>query len=291
MHFTPESQNDFVKNHLGPKLQDSGNGNIRLFIYDQNRDGMEEWADAIFGDEETAKFVHGMAVHWYESTFKVYEDNLDRVHDKYPEFSIIHTEGTIDDLGKDAPPGILDPVRFKESGWFDNDTFWWNDNATDWAYTATWPGVIAEDHPIYTPVHRYARNIIVSLNHWMSGWIDWNIVLDSRGGPNHVGNYCGAPIMIDVATQNVYYTPVYYVLAQFSRTIRPGDRAVQAYKHLDGMDDDAIHASATINPDRLLSIQVLNTTKKPVNYKLQIGTQYAEVVIAANALQTIRVQL
>jgi glucosylceramidase len=66
---------------------------------------------------------------------------------------------------------------------------------------------------------------------------------------------------------------------------------VQAHKHLDGLDDDAIHASATISPDRLLAIQVLNTTKKPVNYKLQIGAQYAEVVIAPNALQTIRVQL
>ncbi len=97
--------------------------------------------------------------------------------------------------------------------------------------------------------------------------------------------------MIDVATQQVYYTPIYYVLAQFSRTIRPGDKAVQAYKYLDGLDDDAIHASATINDDRLLTIQVLNTTRQPVSYVLQIGAQYADVTIAANALQTLRVQL
>jgi glucosylceramidase len=291
MHFSPDSQNEFIKDHLGPKLHESGDGNIRLLIYDQNRDGMEEWADAIYADPESAKYVHGMAVHWYESTFKVYEDNLDRVHDKYPEFSIIHTEGTIDDLGKDAPPGILDPVRFKESGWFDNDAFWWNANATDWAYTATWPGVIAEDHPIYTPVHRYARNIIVSLNHWMSGWIDWNIVLDSNGGPNHVGNFCGAPIMIDLERLDIYYTPVYYVLAQFSRTIRPGDHAVQAYKYLDGLDDDTLHASATISPDGVLAIQVLNTGKQPLVYSLQIGRQHAKVTIPANALQTIRIAM
>ncbi|MGB5439493.1 MAG: glycoside hydrolase family 30 beta sandwich domain-containing protein [Gammaproteobacteria bacterium] len=291
MHFTPESQNDFVKNHLGPKLQASNNGDVKLLVYDQNRDRMELWTDVIFADTETAKYVHGVAVHWYASTFKVYEETFDRVHDRFPEFSIIHTEGTIDDLGKPAPGGILDPVRFKESDWFDNDAFWWNANATDWAYTATWPGVIAEDHPVYTPVHRYARNIIVSLNHWLSGWIDWNIVLDQDGGPNHVGNFCGAPIMIDVATRKVYYTPVYYVLAQFSRTIRPGDKAVQAYKYLDGLEDDALHASATINSDSLLSVQLLNTTKKPVSYMLQIGKQYAQVDIDANALQTVRVQL
>ena len=292
MHFSAESQNDFVKNHLGPKLHAGKNSNIKLLVYDQNRDHLEAWADAILGDPETARYVYGMAVHWYSSTYKVYEDTLDRVHEKYPEFTIIHTEGTIDDLGKKAPDGILDPERFQESGWFDNDAFWWNDNATDWAYTATWGDwVKMEDHPIYTPVHRYARNIIVSLNHWMTGWIDWNIVLDRDGGPNHVGNFCGAPIMIDVATQQIYYTPIYYVLAQFSRTIRPGDKAVQAYKYLDGLDDDAIHASATINDDRLLTTQVLNTTRQPVRYILQIGAQYADVTIAANALQTLRVQL
>ena len=27
--------------------------------------------------------------------------------------------------------------------------------------------------------------------------IDWNLVLDCNGGPNHVGNYCMAPFMAD----------------------------------------------------------------------------------------------
>jgi glucosylceramidase len=291
MHFSAESQSEFVKDYLGPGLQKSNNGDVKLLVYDQNRDHLEHWADVILSDADTAKYIYGIAVHWYSSTFKVYEDVLNKVHNSFPGFSIINTEATIDDLGKKAPGGILDPERYQESDWFDNDAFWWNDNATDWAYTATWAGVVMEDHPIYTPVHRYARNIIVSLNNWMTGWIDWNIVLDRDGGPNHVGNFCGAPIMIDVATQNVYYTPVYYVLAQFSRTIRPGDKAVQAYKYLDGLDDDAIHASATINADKLLTVQLLNTTKQSLVYMLQIGMQYAEVNITGNSVQTVRIQL
>ena len=186
---------------------------------------------------------------------------------------------------------MLDPEGYKESGWFDNDDFWWNDNASDWAYSATWDGVVAADHPMYTPVHRYARNIIVSLNHWVSGWIDWNVVLDARGGPNHVGNYCAAPIMIDTSKGYVYYTPVYHVLAQFSKTIRPGDRAVQVDKNIIALDDDAIHASASIDDAGLLSVQVLNTTKLPIDYVLQVGAQHAEVAIEPNALQTLRVPL
>jgi glucosylceramidase len=291
MHFSPESQNDFVKHHLGPRLRQSEHSDARLLVYDQNRDGLEDWTDVILADPQSAKYVHGAAVHWYASTFKVYEDIFDRVHAKFPEFTIIHTEGCIDNLGNDAPAGIEDPIRFKESDWFNNDAFWWNANATDWAYSATWAGPAAADHPVYTPVHRYARNIIVSLNHWVSGWVDWNVVLDKDGGPNHVGNFCGAPIMIDTTTQQVYYTPIYYVLAQFSRTIRPGDKVVRTHRALDGLDPDALHACATINEDALLSVQLLNTTKEAIAYKLQIADRYANITIPANSVQTVRVQL
>ena len=290
MHFSPETQGSFIKDHLGPKLAERGHGDTKILIYDQNRDGLEHWTDTIYGDEEVAKYVYGAAVHWYSSTYKVHEDTFDRVHEKFPNFAIIHTEGTIDDLGKPAPGGIADTEKFTEHGWFNNDAFWWNSNATDWAYTASWaPNV--EDHPVYTPVHRYARNIIKSLDHWMEGWIDWNIVLDHNGGPNHVGNFCGAPIMIDTNTGQIYYTPIYHVLSQFSRTIRPGDVAVQTTTELAGIGQDNLHASATVSETNLLSVQVLNTTKEPIQYSLQIGSQTAQVTIDANALQTVRVQL
>jgi glucosylceramidase len=291
MHFTPETQRDFIKEYLGPKLHSSGNKDVKLLIYDQNRDGMVHWTDVILGDKEAAKYVYGTAVHWYESTFKVYEEEFEKVNAKFPEFGIIHTEGCIDDLGKDAPGGIGDPENFKESGWFNNDSFWWNANATDWGYTAPWAGVVIEDHPIYTPVHRYARNIIVSIDHWLRGWIDWNIVLDQDGGPNHVGNFCGAPIMIDVNTKEVYYTPLYYVLAQFSRTIRPGDKVLQTAKTLTGDNDDALHACATINANNVLSVQLLNTTKEAMEYSLKIENQFAKISIDANSVQTVRIQL
>lgn len=291
MSFSPDSQNDFIKNHLGPRLQQSGLADAKILIYDQNRDGLEHWTDLIFADPQTAPYVFGAAVHWYASTFKVFEDAFDRVHAKFPDFALIHSEGCIDNLGTEAPGGVADPDGFQEAGWFNNDAFWWNPNATDWAYTASWAGSGVDDHPRYTPVHRYARNIIVSLDHWVSGWVDWNIVLDQDGGPNHVGNFCGAPIMIDTATRDVYYTPIYHVLAQFSRTIRPGDRAVQTERVLDGLDPDALHACATINDVGLLSVQLLNTTQEAIAFKLQIAERFAEIVIPANAVQTVRIQL
>ncbi|MEO0617305.1 MAG: glycoside hydrolase family 30 protein [Pseudomonadota bacterium] len=290
MHFTPETQRDFVSEHLGPALRAGGHGDLRLLIYDQNRDDMVHWADVVLGDTDAAQYVYGTAIHWYASTFRVFEDELDTVHERFPAFSIIHTEGTIDNLGLAAPPGIRDPEGYEESGWFQNDAFWWQPNASDWAYAAEW-APNAADHPLYTPVHRYARNIIVSLDHWVSGWIDWNVVLDREGGPNHVGNYCGAPVMIDTATGEIYYTPIYYVLAQFSRTIRPGDHAIRTSTSRAGLGDDDLHASATVNDAGLVSVQVLNTTPRAIDYSLQIGDQHAAITIPANALQTVQVAL
>jgi glucosylceramidase len=291
MSFTPSSQNEFVNEYLGPRLRERGHGDVRLLVYDQNRDHLQAWADVILRDPRSRKNVYGIAVHWYSSTFKVYEDVFDRVHASFPGFAILHTEGCIDNLGNPAPAGIEDPVGFEESGWFGNDAFWWNPNATDWAYTASWAGPGAADHPRYTPVHRYARDIIVGLDHWLTGWVDWNVVLDRDGGPNHVGNYCGAPIMIDTATQEVYYTPIYFVLSQFSRTIRPGDRAVWTRADLGGLEPDALHACATVDDGGLLSVQLLNTTSRPVDCSLQIGGSYAQVVVPANAVQTVRVRI
>ena len=290
MHFTATSQARFIQDHLGPKLQASAHAETKLLIYDQNRDHLEHWAETILSQPDVAQYVYGSAIHWYASTTNVYGDVLERVHERFPEFDLIHTEGTIDDLGKPAPGGIGDPVGFTETNWFNNDAFWWQRKATDWAYTASW-APNAEDHPMYTPVHRYARNIIGSLNHWVSGWIDWNPVLDERGGPNHVGNFCGAPIMVNLETKAVYFTPIFDVLSQFSRTIRPGDQAVTVSIQGDTLPEDALHVGATLSPQGLISIQLLNTQTTALTFSLGMLGQHAMITLPANALQTIRVDL
>lgn len=289
MHFTPESQNDFIKRHLGPALARGGHGDVRLLIYDQNRDGLEAWTDVIFADPRTTPFVSGAAVHWYDSTVDVSEDAFDRVRAKFPGMEIVHTEGCIDNLGVAAPGGVTDPEGYRESGWFLDDAFWWNANATDWGYAVTWEGVDPADHPKYVPVHRYARDVVVGLDHGLSGWVDWNVVLDRRGGPNHVGNFCGAPVMIDTDTGAIHWTPVYWVLAQLSRTIRPGDRALRTSLVTGGEARGGLHACATVGPGGMVAVQVLNTGTAPRTLALRIDGHTARIDAPANSLQTVRV--
>jgi glucosylceramidase len=57
----------FVQNHLGPKLEADGKGDVKILGYDQNRADLKDWVDEMYKDKEASKYFSGTAVHWYES--------------------------------------------------------------------------------------------------------------------------------------------------------------------------------------------------------------------------------
>jgi len=66
----------------------------------------------------------------------------------------------------------------------------------------------------------------MDLSNGTSAWTDWNVLLDERGGPNHVGNFCYAPIHADTKTGELTYMNSYYYLGHFSKFVRPGAKRV-----------------------------------------------------------------
>jgi glucosylceramidase len=117
-------------------------------------------------------------------------------------------------------------------------------------------------------------------------------MINKDGGPNWMNNYTGAPVMVDTATKEIYYTPLYYIMSHFSKFIRPGDRVLDRYVIKTWHQDDDIHAAAVISQDgSKITVEVLNTSGQPVNYGLFIGIQNAQVLIPANSIQTIVVHL
>ncbi|MEN9684900.1 MAG: hypothetical protein RLZZ28_686, partial [Bacteroidota bacterium] len=52
---------------------------------------------------------------------------------------------------------------------------------------------------------KYGTNMIHDFNNGMTGFTDWNILLDETGGPNHVGNFCFAPIHANTKTGELIY--------------------------------------------------------------------------------------
>lgn len=127
---------------------------------------------------------------------------------------------------------------------------------------------------------RYGSEILADLNAGSSGWVDWNLLLDSRGGPNHVGNYCFAMLHASDDGQLVY-TPSYAYMGHFSRWIRPKARRVSATASRSTLD-----ATAFRNADGTLAVVVMNRTAQPQHYRLIVDGQEVAVDIPAHAIQT-----
>lgn len=105
----------------------------------------------------------------------------------------------------------------------------------------------------------YAHDMIGDFNAGINGFIDWNLILDRQGGPNHVGNYCAAPVMCDVDTVNINLA--YYYIGHFSRFIRPGARRILVSKY-----SPDIETTAFQNEDRSKVLVILNRSEKDVEF-------------------------
>jgi glucosylceramidase len=109
----------------------------------------------------------------------------------------------------------------------------------------------------------YARSIINDLNNGTEGWTDWNVLLDEKGGPNHVQNFCFAPIHADTKTGKLTYMNSYYYIGHFSKFIRPGARRIAC-----SPTTDKLLTTAFRNPDGTLAVVVLNTSEQPQPFNL-----------------------
>jgi len=77
----------------------------------------------------------------------------------------------------------------------------------------------------------YGRDIIADLNFWSVGWVDWNLVLNMKGGPNHVGNFCDALVITDPIAQQLYIQPSYYYMGQISKFVPRGSTRIHTDTH------------------------------------------------------------
>ena len=128
----------------------------------------------------------------------------------------------------------------------------------------------------------YGRSMIHDFNDGAVGWTDWNVLLDEQGGPNHVGNYCFAPIHADTKTGELIYTNSYHYIGHFSKFVRPGARRVASTP-----SRSALLSAAFINADGRLAVVVMNPTDNRLTYFLWVAGNAAEVNSAPHSIQTL----
>jgi glucosylceramidase len=239
--YTAEDERDFLKKYLGPTFEKEGLGDKKIIVWDHNRDLIYQQASTILRDPDAAKYAWGVAFHWYEdwSGGSQVFDNVQRVHESFPDKNLMLTEGC-------NGPFSMDSVHN------------WN---------------LGE---------RYGSSMIHDFNNGTVGWTDWNVLLDEQGGPNHVQNFCFAPVHAVTKTGHLIYTSAYYYIGHFSKFIRPGAKRV-----ISSASRSPFLTTAFLNENGQLVVVVMNQTGKKIPYKLWITGKAAELTSLPHSIATL----
>lgn len=166
--YTPETEADFIGYHLGPRLK-KDHPDIRIFMFDHNKDHMVTWAATILNKTHpSSKYVSGTAYHWYAG-------GMDRLLD-----------GAVGSPNMHRMQSALKKLKASD------DHLVFNSEACHCPYTGYAGGDIEN---YWARAERYAHTILADLAAGSNGWVEWNLVLDSVGGPNHLHNLCDATIL------------------------------------------------------------------------------------------------
>ncbi|EQC37140.1 hypothetical protein SDRG_05367 [Saprolegnia diclina VS20] len=159
---------------------------VKIMVFDHNRDAVTQWAQAAYN--KAAEYVDGVAVHWYNGGGRELDGVLFHTH-------LNDTHHLNPDKFILATESCNCPdVASGADGWFRGQ--------------------------------RYAHDILGNLNNWAVGWVDWNLMLDHTGGPNHLGNTCDAPIIMNPAGDNFTLQPMYHFIKHFSQFAPPGSKRI-----------------------------------------------------------------
>ncbi len=129
---------------------------------------------------------------------------------------------------------------------------------------------------------KYGYSMINDFNSGSVAWTDWNLLLDQTGGPNHVKNFCFAPLIYDKAALKLHYTNIYYYLGHFSKFIRPGAKRISS-----SSNRDILQTTAFRNSDGSMAVIIMNSSEKEMDYNLWINGNAVAVKSLPHSIATL----
>lgn len=233
-------EGEFVSEFLAPQLAADGLGDIKIIIWDHNKERAYERTRDTLSVGSCMEAVAGIGFHWYSGD---HFEALDIISRKYPGKLLIFTEGCVE------------YSRFDKANQLKN-------------------------------AQMYAHDIIGNLNAGMNAFIDWNMVLDEKGGPNHIGNYCDSPIMCDTRNNTYEKKLSYTYIGHFSRYIKPGAVRIGYSKF-----SDKLEVMAFKNTDRDLVQIVLNGTDECIPYNLRVNDMICDMKAEPYSISSLKLEL
>ena len=140
--------------------------------------------------------------------------------------------------------------------------------------------VFGTDAELTGAVH-YAHEYIGDLNAGTDTLIDWNLLLDEKGGPNHQHNFCDAPIMYDPAKHKMQKRLSLEYIRHFSAYIKPGAVRIGVSRYSEDLE-----ATAAKNPDGSIALVVLNRSGKTQSFYVCRQGQFYPLTLPARGIAT-----
>jgi glucosylceramidase len=133
----------------------------------------------------------------------------------------------------------------------------------------------------------HARNVVLgTTRNWARSAVNWNIALDSTGGPHNGG--CGTCTgLVTVQPDGSVTTDAeYYTIGHLAKFVRPGARRIASTSFGTTGWNGQIMDAAFRNPDGSTALVVHNENDDPRTFAVSVGDRTFEYTLPGGALAT-----
>lgn len=127
---------------------------------------------------------------------------------------------------------------------------------------------------------KYAHDMIGNFNNGMNTFLDWNLILDEQGGPNHAGNFCDAPFHFDRKKKQIKESNIFGYIWHFSHFLEPNSVRIGVSTYTDKLEIAAFQSKSKI------VFMVLNRTNERISAVIRLRENCAKIVVSPKAIAT-----
>lgn len=246
-YYSDRDEKQFLQNYLIPALDEEGLSDIRIILWDHNKERVFDRSRNILRSRVLKKRVWAVGHHWYSGD---HFDGLTLVHE------ILHKPGICTEFCR----SIRQPVQqvAEQYGKEICENFNHFDIAScDW-------------------------NLLLDQNG--GPFHDRTAETESVPGVIHdvVDGGCYAPVLYDKKTGKLVFTPIYYYIGHFSKFVRRGATRIAVTKYT-----DALHVCAFRNPDGTLVCILQNSCDLDLPVTLRLDGKCTGIQTEAHSVSTL----
>lgn len=209
LNWNASEQSTWIAEYLGPSLEQSKYASVKIHTFEDNRNILLSWLHEMnITNTKSLDYISSIGVHGYFDKITSPE-SLDVTKFQFPMHEILYTEMC---FGVSGPVSVTGP------------------SLGSWANFEDLTSMLME-----------------TLMHNVNGYIDWNIILNARGGPNYINNVVDAFIITNENYTEIYKQPLFYAAAHFAKFIRPGSKRIETI--VNGENAIDLSSLAFLRPD------------------------------------------